>query len=71
MLDAEKKRLARGRYDLAPEGGGATFLPTSTVSEEQMQAVAFLWPDGEEMVTVAAIRPGEPGELRFHLTLAK
>ena len=71
VLDADKQRLARGRYELSEDGQTATFLPTGTVTAGQMLAVAFLWLDGEDMLPVAEVHPPGAGELRFHLRLVK
>ena len=66
VLDANRERLARGRFDAVPDGG-YTFKPASNVTAEEMKAVAFLWPDGEDAIAVSGARPATDGGPTFHL----
>ena len=69
--DAERARLARGRYALTADGKEATFLPRSNVTAVQMQTAAFRWPDGEDIHTdTSAHQPPSTGGASARLPAA-
>ena len=61
LLDGNRDRRARGRYELSEEGAQATFTPASTVTPEQMATVAFLWPDDGDPIPASDAQPSEDG----------
>ena len=61
LLDGERQRVARGRYDFPDDETRARFNPASTVTPEQMASVAFLWPDDGDTIPVSNVQPSGDG----------
>ena len=68
LLNRDGERIARGRYEFSADKSGAKFTPASTVTPEEMAAVAFLWPDGEDRIPVVDVRPDDDTR-HFHMTV--
>ncbi len=67
VLDADKQRIARGRFELAADKRSLVFKPASNVTPAEMARVAFLWPDGEDTIAVSNAQPGPDSNPNYRL----
>ena len=67
VFDAERNRLARGRYAYQPEEPELVFHPTDNVGQAVIENVAFLLPDGEDAVMVTFVQRCGDGQFQFSL----